>query len=132
MPSQNFFLFAEMCRADKLTPICKLYNVGMHYKTNVIYIITPQKWDCIIEWFKASAIRGGLYHTDRRPDPGCWLRSEFDSPWGRLIVSLFQGSYQVWTLLCSDNTCALLGLRANKPRLYPFIFFNFLYIFSNT
>ena len=45
---------------------------------------------CVVEWFKASATAGGLYHPDKRPNQDCWLRSGFESPRRQLVVSLFK------------------------------------------
>ena len=60
--------------------------------------------------FNTPASAGGLNLPDKRVNPGCWLRSVFESPQGQLaVINLFQDPIS-W----SDNICALLGLRANK------------------
>ena len=43
----------------------------------------------VTEWFKAPATVGGLYHMDRRVNPGCLLRSGFQSPGRRHALNLF-------------------------------------------
>ena len=68
---------------------------------------------CVVEWFKASATAGGLYHPDRRPNPGSWLRSRFEYLRGNMCKPL-SGSYQLWTFYWSNSICVLLELRANK------------------
>ena len=65
----------------------------------------------VVEWFKTSAPSGGLCYQVRRPNPGCWLKSEFEI---LLVVSLFQDPIGYRQLHWSDMICALLGLKASK------------------
>ena len=37
-------------------------------------------WACLVEGFKTLATAGVLNLPDKRVDPGCWLRSGFESP----------------------------------------------------
>ena len=43
----------------------------------------------LAEGFNTPALTVGLNLLDKRVDPGCWLRSGFESPQGLLVVSLF-------------------------------------------
>ena len=66
-------------------------------------------WSSVLKYrFQASATTDGLYHPDRRLNPGCWLWFWFESLWERLLVSF----YQLWTLLLSviNVPCLDLGL----------------------
>ena len=45
----------------------------------VVYIIILL-WACLVEGFNTLATAGVLNLPDKRVDPGCWLRSGFDSP----------------------------------------------------
>ena len=49
-------------------------------------------WACLVEGFNTLATlatAGVLNLPDKRVDPGCWLRSGFESPQRQLVVSLF-------------------------------------------
>ena len=41
-------------------------------------------WACLVEGFNTLATAGVLNLPDKRVDPGCWLRSGFESPWRQL------------------------------------------------
>ena len=89
---------------------CVCNSPSPRHKTKVFV------WACLAEWFNTPASADVLNLTDKRVDPGCWLRPGFKSPRGRLVESLFQdpignGCFTGATL------CFLLGLRANE--LYP-------------
>ena len=75
-------------------------------------------WACLVEGFNTPVLTGGLNLPDKLVDPGCWLRSDFESPRMRPCFKPLSGSYELWTLHLSDIISALLGLRANK--LNPF------------
>ena len=46
-------------------------------------------WACLVEGFNTLATAGVLNLPDKRVDPGCWLRSGFESPRRQLVVNLF-------------------------------------------
>ena len=81
------------------------------------------QWACLVEGFNTSVSAGVLNLLYKRVDPGCWLRSGFESPRRQPCCKPLSGSYQLWTLHWSDITCALLGSRANKIKIkiHPFI-----------
>ena len=37
-----------------------------------------------------SATVGWMYHSDKRPDPDCWLRSGYEPPQGRIVLSNYR------------------------------------------
>ena len=51
------------------------------------------KWACLAKGFIAPAM------ADKRLDPGCWLKSVFESPQRQLVLSLFEDpiSYESFT-----------------------------------
>ena len=71
-------------------------------------------WASLVEGFNTPVSAGGLNLPDKRVDPGCWLRSGFESPLKQLCIKPLSGSYQLWTLHWGDIICALLGLRDNE------------------
>ena len=85
-------------QADSALFVCR--QINKQRKKHIIEIL-----GYLVEWFNAPATVGGFDHPDRRPNLGCWLRSGFESSWGRLVVSLFTRSYQMWTLQLDNVTC---------------------------
>ena len=47
-------------------------------------------WACLVEGFNAPVLADGFNISDKRVDPGCWLRSGLESP---LVLSLFQDHF---------------------------------------
>ena len=68
----------------------------------------------------------GLNLSDKRVDPGYWVRSGFKSPWKRLVVSLFRDSISYERFTGATLYAPCLDCRANK--LYPFFHFPFPYL----
>ena len=91
------------------------------WMTVLVYqLFSQHEWACLVEGFNTTVSAGVLNLPDKRVNPGCWLRSGFESPRRQPCFKPFSGSYQLWTLHWSDILCALLGLRANKLNPNPF------------
>ena len=72
-------------------------------------LILCHEWLLGVGWSCGSrrqpTTTGGLFHPDRPPNPGCWLRYVFESPQGRLAVSFFvnpfnYGRFTIATFVC--------------------------------
>ena len=50
-------------------------------------------WACLVEGFNTPVETGGLNLSDKRVDPGCWLRSGFESPRRQPCFKPLSGSY---------------------------------------
>ena len=67
-------------------------------------------WACLVEGFNTLATAGVLNLPDKQVDPGCWLRSGFESPGRQLGFKPLSGSFQLRTLHCRATLiCASFG-----------------------